>query len=92
MVLWLLAVDTFYMEIMMNLHHQYLISQHCHHYCHIIINLSTIKPLKCRIDSDKERKNQVYVAKILPVQKEEKLKSIMVSLERAGYSVQCVFV
>ena len=46
-----------------------------HHY--------TTKALKCGIDSDKARKNQVYVAKTLPVQKEAgKLKAIELSAEK----------
>lgn len=46
-------------------------------------NLITTKALKCGIDSDKARKNQVYVAKTLPVQKEAgKLKAIELSVEK----------
>ena len=46
-------------------------------------NLITTKALKCGIDSDKARKNQVYVAKTLPVQKEAgKLKAIKLSVEK----------
>ena len=46
-------------------------------------NLITTKALKCGIDSDKARKNQVYVAKTLPVQKGAgKLKAIKLSVEK----------